>query len=148
VAATAAASATGTTTPTRATAATPATTSTTAAASTTAALATSATATGTAAAAGTPTAPATASAGAAGAAGRATDHGVGGRAKAVARGTTERVEHRNDHHSDSYDEEGVFRRILAGLLAPESFEGSQHDEHLELRGLHLALIPSKFSAFR
>jgi hypothetical protein len=66
----------------------------------------------------------------------------------VAGGTTERVEHRDDHHCDSYDEEGVLRRILAGLLAPESFEGSQHDEHLGLRGLNLALIPSKFSAFR
>jgi hypothetical protein len=57
----------------------------------------------------------------------------------VAGGTAERIEHRNDHHCDSYDEQGVLRRILAGLLPPESFEGSQHDEHLELRGTELGL---------
>jgi hypothetical protein len=66
----------------------------------------------------------------------------------VAGGTAESVEHRNDYHRDSYDEEGVLSRILAGLLAPESFEGSQHDEHLELQGTKLGLDSyGKFSAF-
>jgi hypothetical protein len=40
----------------------------------------------------------------------------------------ESVEHRNNHHRDSYDEQGIFRRILTGLLPPESFERSEHDE--------------------
>jgi hypothetical protein len=38
--------------------------------------------------------------------------------------TAENVEHRNNHHRDSYDEQGVLRRILTGLLAPESFEST------------------------
>jgi hypothetical protein len=36
----------------------------------------------------------------------------------------ESVEHCNNHHRDPYDEQGILRRILTGLLAPESFEST------------------------
>ena len=42
------------------------------------------------------------------------------------RGAAKGIEDGDDDQGDTYDEESVFRGILAGLLSPEPFQGIQH----------------------
>jgi hypothetical protein len=70
----------------------------------------------------------------------------------MVRRTTEGVKDGNDYQCDAHDEQGVLRCILTGLLPPESFESTQHEEHLDLRGRGLTCFlegtSRKLSAFQ
>jgi pantothenate kinase type III len=54
-------------------------------------------------------------------------HTSTGGIKGMIRGSAEGIKNSYNDESDSYNQEGIFRGVLPGLLSPEPFEGRQHD---------------------